>query len=600
MDRCLKKQVSFLFILFITANYCFSQIALLDQIFDFQKLGAYDKSGILIEKVDSSGFDSNSRARFLYYKGLNSAQTGSDLVKTYQLLLAAKALVNDDDLSLRFYINDELIYTYVSTIENVLSPSKLIFENCEIAQITLEPKMLINCDYYQLSGLDYETKTSRSQGLELLNHSKNLALDNNLEETLKTVEFNLGVVHDLSKNPDSALYYFDKIIPYYIKHHEVRALKDVYNNKGLALNQLKRYKEAILYFNKSIHDLQPYEDQEMLAIVSRNLAESYYLNKDFEESATLFRNKIRLSDSLKTEQSARSLEELETKYQVAQREKELLESEAIGQKQRAQIYALAGSAITLLLSGLFFYNNQRKKKLLAQKEQELEKQRANTILKNQELATIDAMISGQEKERKKLAEELHDNLGSSLTTIKLYFESLKSNVKDAQGLEVYHRTEKILDTTYETIRSMSHTRNNGVLASKGLIPSIEALAQKITASGQLKVEVIHHGLDKKLESSMELIIFRTVQELISNVVKHAHATTVIINLTSYEENLNIMVEDNGKGFDAAILPQNDGIGLNSIEKRIENLEGSFEVDSHLGRGTTINIDIPYYDQPNYS
>jgi uncharacterized membrane protein len=105
MDRCLKQTVSFLFILFITANYCFSQIALLDQIFDFQKLGAYDKSGILIEKVDSSGFDSNSRARFLYYKGLNSAQTGSDLVKTYQLLLAAKALVNDDDLSLRSYIH---------------------------------------------------------------------------------------------------------------------------------------------------------------------------------------------------------------------------------------------------------------------------------------------------------------------------------------------------------------------------------------------------------------------------------------------------------------------------------------------------------------
>jgi two-component system NarL family sensor kinase len=120
-----------------------------------------------------------------------------------------------------------------------------------------------------------------------------------LEETQKTVPFNLGVVHDLSKNPDSTLYYFDKIIPYYIKHNEVRALKDVYNNKGLALNQLKRYKEAILYFNTSINDLQPYEDREMLAIVSINLAESYYLNKAFEESATLFQNKNRLSDSLK-------------------------------------------------------------------------------------------------------------------------------------------------------------------------------------------------------------------------------------------------------------------------------------------------------------
>jgi signal transduction histidine kinase len=294
------------------------------------------------------------------------------------------------------------------------------------------------------------------------------------------------------------------------------------------------------------------------------------------------------------------IQELETKYQTAEKEKNLLLSETKSQKRLSTIYLITAAAIALLLLSGLLYNNQRKKKLLAQKERELEKQRADAVLKNQELATIDAMISGQEKERKKLAEELHDHLGSSLTTVKLYFDNLKTNVKDKQGLEVYYRTEKILDDTYETIRSMSHTRNNGVLASKGLIPSVESLAHKITSSGKLQVNVIHHGLDKKLESSLELIIFRTVQELLSNVVKHAKATECIVNLTSYEDNLNIMVEDNGIGFNATHLPENDGMGLHSIEKRIENLEGSFEIDSHLGRGTTINIDIPYYDQPNYS
>jgi two-component system NarL family sensor kinase len=210
------------------------------------------------------------------------------------------------------------------------------------------------------------------------------------------------------------------------------------------------------------------------------------------------------------------------------------------------------------------------------------------------------MITGQEKERKKLAEELHDNLGSSLTTVKLYFENIKSQVKDGQDLEVYQRTEQILEDTYETVRSMSHTRNNGILASKGLIPTIQSLAKKITESGQINVEVIHHGLDKKLQNSIELIIFRIVQELLTNVVKHAQATQVVVNLTSYQDNLNIMVEDNGKGFDSMHLPNNEGMGLRSIEKRIESIEGTFEVDSSPKRGTTINIDIPYYDQPSYS
>ncbi len=579
---------------------CHAQSEKLNDLESSNKNAQFDLSKALISEIDTLELSNANKARYYYESAITASNTSTDLVQPYQLLLKAKDKVPKDSLNFRFKINDELIYTYLSSVENALPFDDLVSENCQIAQLTQDPKMLVNCNFYQVYYEDYESETSINRSLRLLRESKKIAQNNNLSKLVKTIELNLGIVHDLANHSDSALHYFNVLIPYYKQIEDFETLKDLYNSKGITLKKSKQYKEAIFYFKKALEEHYPIENQENMLMVTRNLADAYYLNKNYKLSATLYRNKIRISDSLKTIDAARSLEELETKFKTAEKEKENLQLQADKKNQRTQIYLLLGSVIFLALLGLFFYNNQRKKKLLAQKEQELEKQRADTILKNQELATIDAMISGQEKERKRLAEELHDNLGSSLTTVKLYFENLKSNVKDEQGLEVYHRTEQILDDTYETIRTMSHNRNNGVLASKGLIPSLQTLADKITSSNKLTVELIHHGLDKKLENSIELIIFRTIQELLNNIIKHAHATHATINLTSYDENLNIMVEDNGKGFNATVLPETEGMGLSNIEKRIENLDGTFEIDSHPGRGTTINIDIPYYDQTNYS
>lgn len=256
------------------------------------------------------------------------------------------------------------------------------------------------------------------------------------------------------------------------------------------------------------------------------------------------------------------------------------------------IIAIASSALTILLVGGFTYNNQRKKRRIAIQQTEIEKQRADNLMKNQELATIDAMISGQEKERKKIAQDLHDDLGSSLTTIRLYFENLKDHFKAGTSSEIYMRTDKLLEDTYKTIREMSHSRHNGVLASKGLIPSMETLGKNLTDSGKLRVNIYHNGMDRKLENSLELNIFRMLQELLNNVVKHAEASSATINVIGTDTNISLMVEDDGKGFIKTQNKKSNGLGLYSIETRIEEMGGTFEVDSSPGNGTTISIEIP--------
>ena len=118
------------------------------------------------------------------------------------------------------------------------------------------------------------------------------------------------------------------------------------------------------------------------------------------------------------------------------------------------------------------------------------------------------------------------------------------------------------------------------------------MANNASSINGLEIEVEDYGLSEKIEASLEISIFRVIQELVTNIIKHAKATEATISITQHEEMLSIIIEDNGIGFDVRKEIHNDGIGLSSIEKRIEHLEGTLEIDSTPEKGTNILIDIP--------
>ena len=119
------------------------------------------------------------------------------------------------------------------------------------------------------------------------------------------------------------------------------------------------------------------------------------------------------------------------------------------------------------------------------------------------------------------------------------------------------------------------------------------MAAKVSTANTIQIDVIDHGLDYRLENSLELTIFRIIQELIANTIKHAQATEASIHLTNHEDNLNIMVEDNGIGFKPKQNNKtNEGMGLGSIDKRVSHLNGTLTIESEHNSGTTVIIDIP--------
>ncbi|MEP2057747.1 MAG: ATP-binding protein, partial [Maribacter litoralis] len=229
--------------------------------------------------------------------------------------------------------------------------------------------------------------------------------------------------------------------------------------------------------------------------------------------------------------------------------------------------------------GILVNKNAIRKQLLAEQERTLERQKVSNILKEQELATIDAMIEGQEKERQRVANELHDDLGSLMAAVKLQFNSLEASNKKGNQ-ETFVKTETLIDEAYGKIRAIAHAKNSGLIAKQGLLQAVNLMAEKVSVASGIGIMVHDHGLDTRLENSMELTLFRIIQELMTNVIKHAEATEMNIHITNHGDTLNILVEDNGKGMvvNSGFMDR-EGMGLKSIDKRINHLNGTMNMES---------------------
>ncbi|QOD61489.1 hypothetical protein H9I45_03290 [Polaribacter haliotis] len=313
------------------------------------------------------------------------------------------------------------------------------------------------------------------------------------------------------------------------------------------------------------------------------------------DSSLIYSNKYLNSSFLaKHYETQHLISDSKTKENTAKKEKEISEEK---QKNKQKENLLIASIISLILGtiiALQFLKNSKRKRKLAEQEKELETQKNLTLLKEQEITTINAMVDGQEKERKRIAEDLHDNLGSVLATLKLHFENLQMNKekKKINQEELFNKTESLIDEAYLKVRSIAHAKNAGVIANQGLLTAVQMMAEKISSADKINIEVIHFGLDKRLENSLEITVFRIIQELITNIIKHAEAKNATINISLYDKNLNIIIEDNGKGFNVKKVNLKDGMGISSIKTRVEHLKGAFEIDATIGKGSSIIIDIP--------
>ncbi|WP_237589052.1 tetratricopeptide repeat-containing sensor histidine kinase [Polaribacter sargassicola] len=413
-----------------------------------------------------------------------------------------------------------------------------------------------------------------------------------LQKYRSTIYSNLAHLYSLNQK-DSAKYYFDKTLKS-IDKLDKKQLLDTYINYCNFFQSQKKFKQAILLLEKAekikIADYQ----QKYNKILYKKFADCYKETGNYKKAYEYYEKYDIIKDSLNITAQNIAISDLNIKYETEKKDKLNLQLEIDKKKSQNFLIATLLSLILISVIGTLLIKNSNKKRKVAEQQKELEKQKNLTLLKEQELTTINAIINGQEKERKQIAEDLHDNLGSILATLKLHFDNLKINhtKKKIDQETLFNKTEGLIDEAYLKVRSIAHAKNAGVIANQGLLVAIKMMAEKISSADKIKIDVVDFGLNKRLENSLEIGIFRIVQELTTNIIKHADAKNATINLSFYDQNLNIIIEDNGKGFDINNVNLKNGMGISSIKTRIKHLNGTFEIDSTIGKGSSVIIDIP--------
>jgi len=289
--------------------------------------------------------------------------------------------------------------------------------------------------------------------------------------------------------------------------------------------------------------------------------------------------------SILSEQSS----DLEKKYETEKKETQL----KLQQQQLKQTHIvnaiLIGSAAGLLLLLMLVYRNYTI-------TQRLQQQRITELENEKQLAATEAVLKGQEQERTRLAKDLHDGLGGMLSGIKYSLNTMKTNLlMTPENAQAFERSVDMLDSSIQEMRRVAHNMMPEALVKFGLDTALRDFCTDINSSGALRVTYQSIGLqNEQIEQMIAVTIYRIVQELINNTIKHARATHAIVQLTKTNGGLSITVEDDGKGFDTALLRQSKGIGWSNIQNRVEFLKGRIDLQSAPGKGTSVMIEITFF------
>jgi two-component system, NarL family, sensor kinase len=409
----------------------------------------------------------------------------------------------------------------------------------------------------------------------------------------------LGGIHRKQKEWNNALAAYQKA------KEAAKKIKDdfqiVNSEEGLAAcylhtgNLTKARELALHVFKESVRIKTPLFKVQSLQLLAEIEEKAGNIDKAFQYQKQF----IIISDSVKKEKVQRQMNETEVKYQTEKKQKEilLLQKDSLAQslsikKKSTLNYFLIGSLAALMIVGFLGYRNFRHRQQLAKQQDVLQQQRISELEKDKQLVAVDAMLQGQEEERSRLAKDLHDGLGGLLSGVKFSLSNMKDNlIVTPDNMTVFERSLDMLDTSIKELRRVAHNMMPELLTKFGLDEALKEYCNSINATNLVSVKYQSMGMGTRVEKSAEIIIYRIIQELLNNIMKHAAAKEALVQLVKEEGRLSIIVEDDGKGFDTAIIKNNKGAGLTSIQSRVDYLKGQLDIHSEAGKGTLVNIEF---------
>ncbi len=459
-------------------------------------------------------------------------------------------------------------------------------------------------DYSLVSGLvnlstTYSHLGQHEKEYELLEQALPLAKKNEDLDQIATTYHNMGDYFFKQEKFSSALEKYLESYSYVKQMGNKYHLCEICTVLAMAYHKLNQGDKALQYILQA----------EQLANevgVRTKLKEIYLTRAEIEEKAgnyklasVYYSKTLTVSDSLFKTEASEKVAEAEAKYQNEKKQQEIARLEKDAQirsltiRQKSTLnYILIGSLATLLILGFLGYRNLRHRQQLAKQQDELQQQRIRELEKDRQLVAVDSMLKGQEEERSRLAKDLHDGLGGLLSGVKFSLTNMKDNfIVTPDNMAVFERSLDMIDTSIKELRRVAHNMMPEMLTKFGLDEALKEYCNSVNATNLITVKYQSMGLDMRIEKSSEIIIYRIIQELLNNIMKHAAATEAMVQLIKDKGRLSIIVEDNGKGFDTASLKDKKGAGLTNIRSRVDYLKGRLDIHAEPGKGTLVNIEF---------
>ncbi|MFD1141812.1 sensor histidine kinase [Larkinella insperata] len=386
-----------------------------------------------------------------------------------------------------------------------------------------------------------------------------------------------------NKQPDSAQYFASRslVLSQRLDINWLIALNYFY--LGLVEQFRDHSDEAIAAYRKSYQLSEQEKNVAMMRELSRHTADSYSHKGDYKkayESAlkTLdFTNQFYYSEQTKSIR----LQELDSQVKTLAVEKKLVEEQS--RHQHMLNLMLAGGLLISVLGVFALIFGRRQQKLINHQQTVIAQQQIRDL----ELKSLQAMIEGQESERSRIARDLHDGLGIQLSRIKLFVEAHQEQLP----LSVKEPLNQFLDEACTETRLISSDLRPYALSTFGLIPALEDLVQKLNLVNETALTLEHYGEVPDLGDEASVMIYRVVQELLNNALKHAEAEFITVQMMANDEAVLISVDDDGKGGNFETDPAK-GNGIANIKSRIAYLGGQVMWQSEPGKGTSVMISLP--------
>jgi signal transduction histidine kinase len=568
-------------------------------------------------KYDAGVLKSYRSASYIY-----SLQSKWDSVLYYNRLTLAIARNNKDAYTTGVSLyNIGITYRFMSDLDSAV---EYTLRGAEM----LQGKGFDNIEAKVYDGLQalYQTLFQYDKAIEYGKKSMELARKMNDTHTLITAQINLGLSYmETSQLEEAKTVYSDALLLSESTNNKVLWPMVLNNLSELAIRQ-RHYELVNTYAGKAISLSTETGDEGTLSTARLAMALYQLTQQNYEQANALAEQALefarqnnhlevkgtgiiiqsqiafaahdfnkafaltREGDKYLKEVFNQSLQQKEAalriRFETEKKDSQIKLQEAELNQRKIINYFLIGGAFTLLIISLLSYRTYKQK-------QKLQQQRINELETEKQLAATEAVLKGEEQERTRLAKDLHDGLGGMLSGVKYSLNMMKGNlIMTPENAQAFERSMDMLDSSIREIRRVAHNMMPEALVKFGLDTALRDFCNDIDKSGALKVNYQSLGMENAtIDQTVSITIYRIVQELINNTMKHAGAGNAIVQVSKTGDILSVTVEDDGKGFDTAILKRSEGIGWNNIQNRIEFLKGKMDVNSGPGKGTSVHIEL---------